>query len=90
MSRVAGASTGARTTAADVKALADPLSVEAENLQGEVRRFQADVQAASYARESGLAPSVSIQRCGHPPFLGRVEATTRLKIEYGPAKNEQV
>src|SRR5579872_2027707 len=46
MSRVAGASTGARTTAADVKALADALSVEAENLQGEVRRFLADVQAA--------------------------------------------
>jgi len=46
MSRVAGASTGARTTAADVKVLADALSVEAENLQGEVRRFLADVQAA--------------------------------------------
>jgi len=46
MSRVAGASTGARTTAAEVKALADALAVEAENLQGEVRRFLADVQAA--------------------------------------------
>ena len=46
MSRVAGASTGARATAADVKSLADALSVEAENLQGEVRRFLADVQAA--------------------------------------------
>ncbi|MGB6503941.1 MAG: chemotaxis protein, partial [Xanthobacteraceae bacterium] len=46
MSRVAGASTGARTTAADVKVLADALSGEAENLQGEVRRFLADVQAA--------------------------------------------
>ena len=46
MSRVAGASTGARTTAADVKVLADALSVEAENLQGEVRRFLAYVQAA--------------------------------------------
>jgi methyl-accepting chemotaxis protein len=46
MSRVAGASTGARSTAAEVKALADALSVEAENLQGEVRRFLADVQAA--------------------------------------------
>ena len=46
MSRVAGASTGARSTAADVKALADALSVEAENLQGEVRCFLADVQAA--------------------------------------------
>ncbi len=46
MSRVAGASTGARSTAADVKALADALSVEAENLQDEVRRFLTDVQAA--------------------------------------------
>ena len=46
MSRVAGASTGGRTTAADVKALAYALSVEAENLQGEMRRFLADVQAA--------------------------------------------
>ena len=62
MSRVAGASTGARTTAADVKALADPLSVEAENLQGEVRRFPADVQAASYARESGTTRPLSQSR----------------------------
>jgi len=46
MSRVAGASTGARATAADVKALADALAIEAENLQGEVRRFLDDVQAA--------------------------------------------
>jgi len=46
MSRVAGASTGARSTAADVKALADALATEAESLQGEVRRFLADVQAA--------------------------------------------
>ena len=46
MSRVAGASTGARATAADVKALADALAIEAENLQGEVRRFLTDVQAA--------------------------------------------
>jgi methyl-accepting chemotaxis protein len=46
MSRVAGASTGARATAADVKALADALAIDAENLQGEVRRFLADVQAA--------------------------------------------
>jgi len=46
MSRVAGASTGARATAADVKALADALAVEAENLQGHVRHFLADVQAA--------------------------------------------
>ncbi len=46
MSRVAGASTGARSTAADVKALADALAVEAENLQSEIRRFLLDVQAA--------------------------------------------
>jgi methyl-accepting chemotaxis protein len=46
MSRVAGASTGARATAADVKALADTLAIEAEKLQGEVRRFLTDVQAA--------------------------------------------
>jgi methyl-accepting chemotaxis protein len=46
MSRVAGATTGARATAADVKALADALAIEAESLQGEVRRFLADVQAA--------------------------------------------
>ena len=46
MSRVAGASTGARSTADDVKALADALAAEAESLQGEVRRFLADVQAA--------------------------------------------
>ena len=46
ISRVAGASTGARSTAADVKALADALATEAENLQTEVRRFLADVQAA--------------------------------------------
>jgi methyl-accepting chemotaxis protein len=46
MSRVAGASTGARGTAADVKALADTLAIEAESLQSEVRRFLTDVQAA--------------------------------------------
>jgi methyl-accepting chemotaxis protein len=46
MSRVAGASADARATAADVKALADALSLEAENLQGEVRHFLAEVQAA--------------------------------------------
>jgi len=46
MSRVAGSSHGARATAAEVKALADALAVEAGNLQGEVRRFLADVQAA--------------------------------------------
>ena len=42
----AGASSGARTTAIDVKALADALAVEAESLQSEVRHFLAEVQAA--------------------------------------------
>jgi methyl-accepting chemotaxis protein len=46
MSRVAGATTDARATAADVQSLADTLAVEAESLNGEVRRFLADVQAA--------------------------------------------
>jgi methyl-accepting chemotaxis protein len=46
MSRVAGASADARVTAADVKALADTLSAEAENLDAEVRQFLTDVQAA--------------------------------------------
>ena len=46
MSRVAGATSDARATAVDVKALADTLAVEAESLDGEVRRFLADVQAA--------------------------------------------
>jgi len=46
MSRVAGASSDARVTAADVKSLADTLSVEAESLNAEVRRFLTDVQAA--------------------------------------------
>ncbi|MEA2906200.1 MAG: methyl-accepting chemotaxis protein, partial [Alphaproteobacteria bacterium] len=46
MSRVAGATKDARATAADVKALADTLSVEAESLNAEVRRFLTDVQAA--------------------------------------------
>jgi len=46
MSRVAGATTDARATAADVKALADTLGLEAENLESEVRRFLKEVQAA--------------------------------------------
>ncbi len=46
MSRVAESSAGARGTAVDVKALADALSVEAQNLQTEVRRFLVEVQAA--------------------------------------------
>jgi methyl-accepting chemotaxis protein len=46
MSRVAGASTDARSTAADVKALADTLASEAESLDAEVRRFLTEVRAA--------------------------------------------
>jgi methyl-accepting chemotaxis protein len=46
MSRVAGASTDARSTAGDVRALADALAIEAESLDGEVRRFLAEVRAA--------------------------------------------
>ena len=46
MNRVAGATSGARATAADVKNLADALAHEAANLQTEVRHFLADVQAA--------------------------------------------
>jgi methyl-accepting chemotaxis protein len=46
MSRVADTSTNARGTADDVKALANTLSVEAESLETEVRRFLRDVQAA--------------------------------------------
>jgi len=46
MSRVADATTNARATAADVKALADILSQEAESLEGEVRRFLSSVEAA--------------------------------------------
>ena len=46
MTRVAGASTDARTTADDGKALSGALSAEAENLDGEVRRFLAEVRAA--------------------------------------------
>jgi methyl-accepting chemotaxis protein len=46
MSRVAGASAGARSTAAEVKALADVLSAEAESLETEVRHFLAEVEAA--------------------------------------------
>jgi methyl-accepting chemotaxis protein len=44
--RVAGVTTDARTTAGDVKALADAAAVEAESLEGEVRQFLANVQAA--------------------------------------------
>jgi len=46
MSRLAGTSRDARSTAADVKSLADTLSQEAESLNTEVRRFLSDVEAA--------------------------------------------
>jgi methyl-accepting chemotaxis protein len=46
MGRVAGAAKDARAATADVKSLADTLSVEAESLNAEVHRFLADVQAA--------------------------------------------
>ncbi|HEY4140551.1 MAG TPA: methyl-accepting chemotaxis protein [Pseudolabrys sp.] len=46
MSRVAGVTTDARATAADVQGLADAVAVEAEGLEAEVRRFLANVQAA--------------------------------------------
>ncbi|HXW23629.1 MAG TPA: HAMP domain-containing methyl-accepting chemotaxis protein [Xanthobacteraceae bacterium] len=46
MDRVASASADARTTAGEVKALADALAAEAESLDAEVRRFLADVRAA--------------------------------------------
>jgi methyl-accepting chemotaxis protein len=46
MSRVAGRSQDARATAGDVKALAKSLAAEAESLDGEVRRFLADVRVA--------------------------------------------
>ena len=46
MSRVAGVSNDARTTAADVKDSADAVAVEAEGLEAEVRQFLTNVQAA--------------------------------------------
>jgi methyl-accepting chemotaxis protein len=46
MSRVAGASTEARGTAAEVKSLADTLTAAAENLDAEVQHFLSGVQAA--------------------------------------------
>ena len=46
MSKVAGVTTDARSTASDVKGLADAVAVEAENLEAEVRQFLANVQAA--------------------------------------------
>ena len=46
MTRVAGASAGARATADDVKALAEALAGDAEELDAEVRRFLSEVRAA--------------------------------------------
>ena len=46
MSRVTGVTIDARSTAADVKNLADAVAVEAESLEAEVRQFLSDVQAA--------------------------------------------
>jgi methyl-accepting chemotaxis protein len=46
MSRVAGSSQDARTTAGEVKTLADSLAVEAESLEREVRHFLSEVRAA--------------------------------------------
>jgi methyl-accepting chemotaxis protein len=46
MSRLAGRSHDARTTAGDVKALAEALATEAQGLDGEVRRFLDEVRAA--------------------------------------------
>jgi len=46
MSRVATASLEARTTAADVKVMADALALEAEGLDSQVRQFLIEVQAA--------------------------------------------
>ncbi len=46
MSKVAGVTTDARSTASDVKDLADAVAAEAENLEAEVRQFLTNVQAA--------------------------------------------
>jgi methyl-accepting chemotaxis protein len=46
MSRVAGATTDARSTASDVKDLANSVAVEAEGLEAQVRQFLTNVQAA--------------------------------------------
>jgi methyl-accepting chemotaxis protein len=46
MSKVAGVTANARSTASDVKDLADAVAVEAENLEAEVRQFLNNVQAA--------------------------------------------
>ncbi len=46
MSKVAGVTIDARSTASDVKGLADAVATEAENLEAEVRQFLTNVQAA--------------------------------------------
>jgi methyl-accepting chemotaxis protein len=46
MSRVSTATLDARATAADVRALADALAVEAEGLDSQIRQFLIEVQAA--------------------------------------------
>ncbi|MFA6266708.1 MAG: HAMP domain-containing methyl-accepting chemotaxis protein [Pseudolabrys sp.] len=46
MSRVSGVTGDARVTAASVKHLADAVGVEAESIDGEIRRFLDDVRAA--------------------------------------------
>lgn len=46
MSRVAGVTTNARSTAVDVKDLADAVAIEAEGLEAQVRQFLTNVQAA--------------------------------------------
>jgi methyl-accepting chemotaxis protein len=46
MSKIAGVTTDARSTASDVKDLADAVAAEAENLEAEVRQFLTNVQAA--------------------------------------------
>jgi methyl-accepting chemotaxis protein len=46
MSRVAGVTTNARSTAVDVKDLADAVAIEAEGLETQVRQFLTNVQAA--------------------------------------------
>ena len=46
MIRVAGVTTDARSTASDVKDLADSVPVEAEGLESQVRQFLSNVQAA--------------------------------------------
>jgi methyl-accepting chemotaxis protein len=46
MSKVAGVTSDARTTASDVRDLADAVAAEAENLEVEMRQFLTNVQAA--------------------------------------------